>query len=117
MILNCSTILLGCLLLISGSSLLAILGIITLLVGCSGAVYAAVSYQVFDIRVGFNLAIRTTLLVGLTALIMFVALYLTNSLEIQLNLEGTLLLILVAIIVGGIYVPCVRGLNWLSIPS
>ncbi len=110
-ILNCSTVLLGCLLLISGSSFLVILGIVLLLVGCSGAVYAAVSYQVFDIRIGFNLAIRTTLLVGLTALIVFVALYVTNSLEIALNLEGTLFLILVAIVVGAVYVPLRKGIE------
>ena len=115
-LINCSTLLLACLLLISGSSLFVALGILTLIVGCSGAVYAAISYQVFDIRAGFNLAIRTTLLVALTALIVFVALYMTNSLEIPLNLDGTLLLILIAILVGAVYVPLRKGVELIINP-
>ncbi|MCA0453562.1 MAG: GAF domain-containing sensor histidine kinase [Chloroflexi bacterium] len=115
-LINCSTLLLACLLLMSGSSLFVALGIVTLIVGCSGAVYAATSYQVFDIRAGFNLAIRTTLLVGLTALIVFVALYITNNLEIPLNLDGTLLLIVIALLVGAVYLPLRKGVELIINP-
>src|SRR5690349_867241 len=66
---NCFTVLLGCLLLASGTTFLILLGVVTLLVGCAGTVYGSVMYQVIDIRNAFNRAIRTTLLVGFTALV------------------------------------------------
>jgi len=102
---NCFTILLGCLLLVSGTTLLILLGVITLLVGCAGVIYGSVTYQVIDIRNAFNRAIRTTLLVGLTALVVYAAVYITNGLNIPQTLEGNLLLIIIAITVGAIYVP------------
>src|SRR5262249_44408130 len=102
---NCFTILLGCLLLASGTTLLILLGVVTLLVGCAGAVYGSVTYQVVDIRNAFSRAIRTTLLVGFTALIVFVALYVTNGLNIPKTFEGNLLMAFIAIVVGAIYVP------------
>lgn len=104
-IVNCFTILLGCLLLISGATIMVLLGIITLLVGCASVIYVGVTYQVFDIRNASNRAIRTILLVGLTAVIVFIALYLTNTLNIPRTTEGMLLLAAVAVVVGSIYVP------------
>ncbi len=102
---NCFTVLLGCLLMLSGTTTLILLGIITLLVGCAGVIYGSVTYQVFDIRNASNRAIRTTLLVGLTALIVFIALYITNGLNLAQTPESKILLGVIAIIVGSVYVP------------
>ncbi|MEP6984516.1 MAG: histidine kinase dimerization/phospho-acceptor domain-containing protein, partial [Chloroflexota bacterium] len=102
---NCFTMLFGCFLLVSGTTLLILLGVITLLLGCAGVVYGSVTYQVIDIRNAFNRAIRTTLLVGLTAVMVFVALYITNGFNIPHTLEGILLLVVIAVVAATLYVP------------
>ncbi|MBI1278147.1 MAG: GAF domain-containing protein [Anaerolineaceae bacterium] len=113
---NCFTMLLASLLLISGTTILVLLGVVTLLVACAGAIYGSVSYQVFDIRNATNRAIRTTLLVGLTALIVFVALYITNRLNFPHNAESNVLLAAIAIAVGSIYVPARKLVEMLINP-
>ncbi len=115
-VLNSTVVLLGCLLLASGSQLLIIIGVVTLLIGFSGAVYANTSYQIFDIRNGINFAIRSTLIVGLTALVIFVTLSLTQSLNIPINLEGTLVLGVIALGVGALYVPLRKGIEMIINP-
>jgi signal transduction histidine kinase len=102
---NCTTLLLGCLLLVSGTTGLILLGVVTLFVGCAGTIYGNVTYQVFDIRYAFNRAIRTSLLVGLTATFVYIAFYIRNRLNIPQTFEGNLLLIGIALAVGAIYVP------------
>ena len=90
---------------LSGTTILILLGIITLLVGCAGVIYGSVSYQVFDIRNASNRAIRTTLLVGLTTIIVFNALVITNGLNLPQMPESNILLSVIALAVGSVYVP------------
>jgi signal transduction histidine kinase len=107
-VIDIAVILLAIMLLLSATSTLILLGLIVLLVGVSGALYAQVSYRVFDIRSGMNLSLRLFLLVTLTALIVFVALYLSQSMNIASSTDANLLLALLALIVAIIYVPVRR---------
>ncbi|MBZ0281724.1 MAG: GAF domain-containing protein [Anaerolineae bacterium] len=108
-----AVILLGITLMVSGSPTLVLLGVVTLLIGIVGALYAQTSYRVFDIRSSMNLALKTALLVILTAIIVFGALqfmtvYIINRGADLSGTEGNLIVALVALIVAVIYVPIRR---------
>jgi signal transduction histidine kinase len=107
-VINIAVILLGIVLSISGTATLALLGLLTLLIGVSGALYAQVSYRVFDIRNGLNLAIRTALLVGVTALLVFAAMTVARTYNLGTDTESSLVLALIALGVALIYVPLRR---------
>ena len=79
---------------------LVLLGLLTLLIGVTGALYAEVSYRVFDIRTSFSLAIGTALLVTITAMIVFVALYVTNTLNLRNDTEGNILMATISLAVS-----------------
>jgi signal transduction histidine kinase len=115
-VIDIAVILLGIVLVISGTQTLAMLGLLTLLIGITGALYAEVSYQVFDLRSGFTLAIGTAFLVAITTLLVFVALYVTNTLNLQNDLEGNLLMATIALVVSLIYVPVRRIIQLITNP-
>jgi signal transduction histidine kinase len=111
-VIDSAVILLGIVLALSGTFTLIVLGTLALLIGVTGALYAEISYRVFDIRNGLNLAIRTALIVSSTALIVFVALYLSRSYQLQDTMESSLIMASLALAVSIIYVP-VRGvIEW-----
>jgi signal transduction histidine kinase len=107
-VINIAVIVLGIVLAISGTQTLLLLGLVTLVIGVTGALYAEVSYRVFDIRASFGLALSTALLVTTTALIVFVALYVTNTLGLRNDTEGNLLMATIALGVSILYVPVRR---------
>lgn len=115
-VINIAVILLGIVLTISGTQTLLMLGLLTLLVGVVGALYAEVSYRVFDIRTSFSLALGTALVVTLTAMIIFVALFVSNTLNVGNDLEGNLLLATIALAVSVLYVPLRGGIELLVRP-
>lgn len=115
-VINIAVILLGIVLTISGTQTLVLLGLLTLLIGVTGALYAEVSYRVFDIRTSFSLAIGTALVVTITAMIVFVALYVTNTLNLGNDLEGNLLRATIALAVSIVYVPIRGGIELIISP-
>ncbi|MBI5670339.1 MAG: GAF domain-containing sensor histidine kinase [Chloroflexi bacterium] len=104
-IINTAVIVVGVILMLSGSQTLTLLGVITLLVGVAGAVYAQLSYRVFDIRNGVNLSLRTALVVTMTALLLFGALQAVSRLPVRSGMEANVLLALLALAVALLYVP------------
>ncbi len=115
-VIDIAVILLGVILALSGTQTLALLGLVTLLIGVAGALYAQVSYRVFDIRSGISLSIYTVLVVSITAVIVFAALYLTRVLNVPDNAEGNLILATIALLVGIVYVPARRLLEFIISP-
>ncbi|MEO8611436.1 MAG: GAF domain-containing sensor histidine kinase [Chloroflexota bacterium] len=115
-VINIAVILLGIVLTISGTQTLVLLGLLTLFIGVAGALYAEVSYRVFDIRTSFSLAIGTALVVTITAMIIFVALYVTNTLNLGNDLEGNLLRATIALAVSIVYVPIRRVIELIISP-
>ncbi len=115
-VIDIAVILLGIMLLLSATQALILLGLVTLIVGVSGALYALVSYRVFDIRSGMNLALRMAFLVTITALIVFVALTLANNLNLDNSTDGNLLMALLALLVAIVYVPVRRITEWVINP-
>jgi signal transduction histidine kinase len=115
-VINIAVILLGIVLTISGTQTLMLLGLVTLLIGVTGALYAEISYRVFDIRTSFSLAIGTALVVTITAMIVFVALYVTNTLNLHNDTEGNLLMAIIALAVSAIYVPVRRVIEMVVNP-
>ncbi len=115
-VINIAVILLGIVLTISGTQTLVMLGLLTLLIGVTGALYAEVSYRVFDIRTSFSLAIGTALLVTITAMIVFVALYVTNTLNLRNDTEGNILMATIALAVSILFVPVRRGIELIVNP-
>jgi signal transduction histidine kinase len=115
-VIDIAVMLIGVILMISGTSTLAMLGIVTLLVGIIGALYAEISYRVFDIRSGLSLAIRTALLVLVTALIIFGVLLAARSVTVKNDAEGNLLYATLALGAAIIYVPLRRFIEFLVSP-
>lgn len=115
-VVNAAVVFLGILLLISGSQTLTLLGCITLLVGCAGALYASLWHKVFDIRSSFNLAIRLVVLLFLTAAAFFIALYVSTRLTIPQGIEHDLMLALIALAVALIYIPLRKGIELIINP-
>lgn len=115
-VIDIAVVMLSIMLLLSATQTLILLGLVTLIVGNSGALYALISYRVFDIRSGMNLAIRLALLITLTALIVFVALHLANSMNIATTTDGNLTLALIALIVAIVFIPVRRVTEWLINP-
>lgn len=109
-----AVILLGMVLTISGSQALLLIGLLALLVGLLGATYALVSYRVFDIRGSLGLALETLVLVALTALMIFVALYTADTLNLISSYERVLLMILIAVGAALLYVPIYTFVRALS---
>lgn len=97
------------LVILSEALLLVAAGMLLLLLAASGATYAQISHRVFDIRAGLALLIRIGVLTGLTAGVIFAALYLVNALQVETQDERTLLLVVIAALLALLYVP-VRSL-------
>lgn len=104
-IINASVVLVGAVLTLSGSQTLVFVGLLTLLAGVTGALYAQFSHRVFDIRSGLSLAVRLALLVMLTAVIIYGALQLADRVPVANTAESSLLLALLALAVALLYVP------------
>ncbi|MEZ4666439.1 MAG: histidine kinase dimerization/phospho-acceptor domain-containing protein [Anaerolineae bacterium] len=98
-------VLVGCLLLLSGTRVLVLVGNVALLMGSIGTVYANVSYQIVDIRSGVSRSLRTILFTLLIAGLVFFALYFVNRLGIPHTLEGNLVLVIIALAVAVVYTP------------
>lgn len=110
-VLDSTALVVSCVLLTSGSSLLVLVGIFSLLIALTGAIYALTSYQVFDIHAGFNLALRTTIIVGITAVVIFICLFVTVNAGIGISFDGTALMSIIAVIASAIYVALRKGLE------
>lgn len=104
-ILNIAVILVGIVLMISGSQTLTVFGLITLMIGMAGAVYARISYRVFDIRSGFSLSLRMAFLVTVMALLLYGILQAVNRAQPVGGTESNVLLALLALLVSLVYVP------------
>lgn len=103
--LDSAFVLMGGVLISSGSPILAVVGIIALLMGVLGAVYAYLNMHVFDIRGSISLGIRTTIMTIVTAVVIFGTLILANGLELNAQAEGILILAAIALIIATIYSP------------
>lgn len=115
-IINTAVIIVGIILMISGSQTLTLFGVVTLLIGVTGAVYAQVSYRVFDIRNGLNLSLRTALVVTMTALLLFGVLQAVTRLPVRSGIEANLLLAMLALVVALVYVPVRQLADAIFIP-
>lgn len=104
-VMNSALLLLGVILSLSGTTPMLILGLIILLASVTGAVYAQVSYRVFDIRMALSSVLRTLLLIIVTALVIFGILYIAFSLRIVPDDQGRLTMAALAFIAALIFVP------------
>ncbi|HEX2907902.1 MAG TPA: hypothetical protein VHO69_13620, partial [Phototrophicaceae bacterium] len=86
-VITTAVLLVGVILLVSGTTALILLGVVTLLVGVFGTVYAEVSHRVLDIRSGLSLGLRTALLIALNAVVVYAVLIATDRLPIQTETE------------------------------
>lgn len=112
-VIDIAVILLGVMLLLSVTPALILVGVVTLMVGISGALYVQVSYRVFDIRAGMNLALRSVVLITISTLIVFAALTISSNMKIAENADASLLLAILALGVALIYVPLRRISEWI----
>jgi signal transduction histidine kinase len=104
-VMNSALLLLGIVLSLSGTTPMIVLGLVALLGSAAGAVYAQVSYRIFDIRLALSSALRTLLLVLLTALVTFGVAYAVLGMQIRLDDQGQLAIAALSLIVAVIFVP------------
>jgi signal transduction histidine kinase len=102
-VLNTAMIAIGVLLSISGTNTFHGLGAILVLAALIGAVYAHLSHGIVDIRSGMRGAVRTAVLIALTAAVIFGALQIADTLPMEVA-GYTLALLLVAVLAGTLYV-------------
>ncbi|NDJ60241.1 MAG: hypothetical protein GYB67_03900 [Chloroflexi bacterium] len=99
-------ILMGVALMISGTAPLVLLGTLLLSFGALGMTYGQISNRVFDLRRELGLALRTFLLLIITALLIIAAITVATNLDLSLGtVEGTLSIVALALIVAAVYVP------------
>ena len=103
-VLNIALVSVGVLLFVSGTDVFQVVGTVVGLVALTGAVYAHVSYRVFDIRSGLAAAVRTGLLVAFASGIVLIALLLADSLTIESRNEQILILLALAVLAASAYV-------------
>jgi signal transduction histidine kinase len=115
-VVDIAVVLIGIILMVSGTVTLVMLGTVAMLFGVTGALYALTSHRVFDIRGGFNSALRTALLVGATALIVFGALSIGRGIPADNAVEGNLLFAVIALLTAIVYVPVRRIIELLIAP-
>ncbi len=104
-VLDIAVVMMGVVLVISGTQGLMLLGLLSLQVGVIGMTYGQTTYRVFDIRNGLNRALRTLFLAAITGVIIYGALYLESRLELGTEAEGAVVLAGLALAVALIYVP------------
>ncbi len=103
-VLNIALMSVGVLLSASGTDVFRAVGALVVLVALTGAVYAHVSYRVADIRSGLTAAVRTGLLVAFASGVVFVALLVADSLNIEARNEQILVLFVLAVLTASFYV-------------
>lgn len=80
-VLDTALVLMGIVLIISATEALVLIGLLLLLMGVAGAVYAQRSYRVFDIRSEIGAAVATLLQVIVTAALIFGVINLAETIE------------------------------------
>ncbi|HVU14038.1 MAG TPA: GAF domain-containing sensor histidine kinase [Phototrophicaceae bacterium] len=100
-VLNSAVVLVGTLLIISGTEILDLLGLVVGFAGIIGTIYALISYRVFDIRSQIGAGLRNFVYAILTAITIYVVLCVSD----QLNTRSSLTYLGLALLAAIIYVP------------
>lgn len=79
-VLNTAIMVLSVLLMLSGTDLWLMAGSLTLMMSMIGATYAQVSYRIFDIRSSITSTFRVLIVIGLTTILIWSALYIFSLL-------------------------------------
>ncbi|MBN1563870.1 MAG: GAF domain-containing sensor histidine kinase [Anaerolineae bacterium] len=89
----------------SGKDVLAQIGWVVQFAGLGGAVYSVQAYRVLDIRQTFRRTAATSIMTGVTAIVLFIALVVAQDLEKDTTDSLYLILGALAILVAVIYIP------------
>jgi len=100
-----TTLMLGVLMVSSGTNGLAVAGLVLQLTALIAAVYASNSYRVFDIRSAMLLSTRTISFVFIAATLTFAALFITFQADLEANVEGISIMVGIAVGIAALYVP------------
>ncbi len=97
-VLNSAVVLVGTFLIISGTEILDLLGLVVALAGIIGTIYAQASYRIFDIRSRMGWTLRNVIFTLLTALTIYIVLRASDQLNTRTPLTYLGLALLAAII-------------------
>lgn len=113
-VMNSAILMLSLILVSSGTSLIAELGMIALLIAFAGTVYATIYHMVFDIRGGIILSLRSILFVGIAFALILMALYFAITTATDVESTDTLAAIgLGALVIAALLVPIRQGIDLL----
>lgn len=111
-ILNATILALSLLLIGSGTNILAIIGMFTLLISIIATCYAYLVHRAFDIRGGMILALRTLSFVSVAAGLLFLTFYVVLSQDFDPSKPDDLIAIgAIALLVAALYVPIRQGIE------
>lgn len=97
----------------SATAFLTSLGIIGLFMSVISAMYATISYRVFDIRSSLILALELLAYIIIATAMIFIALYLALSSSIIVSeVNGLVMIGLLALVISVIYVPLRQGIEF-----
>lgn len=111
-VLNAAVLLQTLVLVVSGTEVIAAVGMVALVMASAGMAHGYVSYRVFDIRSALVLAMRTVAFVGIAAAMVFAALYLVLSTGVDPEAgEGLLVMGAIALVIAALSVPLRQGVE------
>ena len=84
---------------------LTLTGLLTVLLGVSGMVYAQYRPHVIDFRLTLINGLRTVLVLGVIWLVLFGAMYAIGRLNIELNLQSASIVAGIALVLGALIIP------------
>jgi signal transduction histidine kinase len=102
---------LGIAMTVSGSDVIAALGILLLLSAHAGATYALSFHHIFDIRSAMVLAVRTVTFILIASVFVFLILFVVLRSDLRDDPEGLLTLGLLALIAAAAYIPLRQGID------
>ncbi len=104
-VIDAALLLLGIVLAISGIAVVNIIGLMLMLAGQAGLVYASTTYRVFDLRQGISTTLQIITLLFITSIVLFGALNISDSLGATSRIERGFILLVVAVLMAIIYLP------------
>ncbi|MDX1994962.1 MAG: GAF domain-containing sensor histidine kinase [bacterium] len=105
-VLTSALLILSVVLIGSGTRFLTMLGMVALLTANVGASYGCLSYRVFDIRMAVLLSLRTLGFIAIAAAMIFTALYLALTTNLNPGTsEGLIAIGAIALLIAALYVP------------
>ena len=95
----------GTALLVSGSDLLMIAGVLAVLLGVIGSTYAHLTHRAFDLRVHVLQILRTAIVIAMLTTLIFGAIAAADRLQLTRQMHAAALIVILALLLATLFLP------------